>query len=81
MACLSDEFERDDKCSDLYVYAKEQLMKQIGIAVIHPSMAWQSTNLGMKIGQPVRKITIFLLFIGTRETVRLLTFLMTFKVL
>lgn len=54
VCCVSDQFEQDQKCRDMFLYIKEQLFKKFAIAVIRESMEWKSSELGMKIGQPVR---------------------------
>nr|XP_022323918.1 uncharacterized protein LOC111124909 isoform X4 [Crassostrea virginica] len=52
VCCVSDQFEQDQKCRDMFLYIKEQLFKKFAIAVIRESMEWKSSELGMKIGQP-----------------------------
>ncbi|XP_062577173.1 uncharacterized protein LOC134239045 [Saccostrea cucullata] len=52
VCCVSDQFERDEKCRDMFLYCKEQLFKKTAIAVIRDSLEWKNTEMGMKIGQP-----------------------------
>ncbi|XP_033743245.1 uncharacterized protein LOC117329409 isoform X2 [Pecten maximus] len=49
---MSDEFERDKMCSNMFHYAMEGLNKPFHIACVGESKEWQKTDLGMKIGQP-----------------------------
>ncbi|XP_021366171.1 uncharacterized protein LOC110458668 [Mizuhopecten yessoensis] len=49
---MSDEFERDQNCSNMFQYAMEGLSKPFHIACVGESTDWQKTDLGMKIGQP-----------------------------
>ena len=51
IALVSDEFERDSKCRDLFLYAKETMNKEIIIIVLGESMEWENKDLGMKIGK------------------------------
>lgn len=53
VCCVSDQFEQDEKCRDMFLYIKEQLFKKFAIAVIRESLQWKHSELGMKIGQPV----------------------------
>lgn len=48
---ISDEFERDSKCHDLFLYAKETMNKDIIIVVLGESLEWENKHLGMKIGK------------------------------
>lgn len=52
VCCVSDQFEQDEKCRDMFLYIKEQLFKKFAIAVIRESLQWKHSELGMKIGQP-----------------------------
>ncbi|XP_052813517.1 uncharacterized protein LOC128240741 isoform X2 [Mya arenaria] len=58
IALVSDSFERDPKCNNLLVYAREILNKETIIIVIGNSMEWQNKDLGMKIGQQERKLMV-----------------------
>ncbi|XP_060065175.1 uncharacterized protein LOC132545509 [Ylistrum balloti] len=49
---MSDEFERDQMCSNMFQYAMEGLAKPFHLACVGTSKEWQKTDLGMKIGQP-----------------------------
>ena len=52
---MSDQFEKNAKCRDMLIYAKEILNKDILVVVSGESMEWQSKDIGMKIGaQEVR---------------------------
>ncbi|KAK7485956.1 hypothetical protein BaRGS_00022822 [Batillaria attramentaria] len=51
VALVSDNFERDSKSNDMLMYTMDTLGKQYVIVVIRPSLAWQSSNLGMRIGK------------------------------
>ena len=51
MALVSDNFERDDKCCDMLWYTMNSLKKDYVIAVTGTSMAWQNTDMGMRIGK------------------------------
>ncbi|XP_061180809.1 uncharacterized protein LOC133189455 [Saccostrea echinata] len=50
VCCMSDQFEKDETCHNMFLYITNQLRKKILIVVVRPSMAWQETDLGMKIG-------------------------------
>ena len=55
IAIVSDQFEREAKCRDILIYAKETLNKEIIVIVSGESMDWQTKDMGMKIGaQEVR---------------------------
>ena len=50
IALVSDEFERDTKCRDMFLYAKETMNKEIITVVLGESMEWMNKDLGMKLG-------------------------------
>ena len=50
IAIMSDQFERDAKCRDIFMYAKDTLNKDSIIIVSGESMEWQNKDIGMKIG-------------------------------
>ena len=55
IAIVSDQFEKEAKCRDILIYAKETLNKDIIVVVSGESMDWQTKDMGMKIGaQEVR---------------------------
>ena len=51
VALVSDNFERDKKSNDLFLYTMDELNKPYIIVVIRPNMQWTSTDLGMRIGK------------------------------
>ena len=53
VGCLSNNFEANTRCNDLFTYVKQSLNKPTHIAVMDENMNWKQTDLGMKIGQPV----------------------------
>ncbi|XP_060554389.1 uncharacterized protein LOC132715413 [Ruditapes philippinarum] len=56
IALVSDEFERDAKCRDLFLYAKDTMNKDVITIVLGESMEWENKDLGMKIGKQERKL-------------------------
>ena len=58
LVIMSDQFERNDKCRDMLIYAKEILNKDIIVVVSGESLEWQSKDLGMKIG--AQEVTLFI---------------------
>ncbi|XP_062577865.1 uncharacterized protein LOC134239727, partial [Saccostrea cucullata] len=50
VCCMSDQFEKDETCHNMFLYITNQLRKKVLIVVVRPSMVWQETDLGMKIG-------------------------------
>ena len=51
MALVSDNFERDEKSSNLLMYTMDTLNKAYIIVVIRPNLSWTNTDLGMRIGK------------------------------
>jgi hypothetical protein len=51
VALMSDNFEREEKINSLLMYCMDTLNKEYVIIIIRPTMAWQATNLGMRIGK------------------------------
>uniref|UniRef100_K1PTH6 non-specific serine/threonine protein kinase n=1 Tax=Magallana gigas TaxID=29159 RepID=K1PTH6_MAGGI len=49
VCCISDQFEKDETCHDMFLYVANQLRKKVLVVVVRPSLAWQQTDLGMKI--------------------------------
>ena len=47
---LSDEYEKDEKCRDIFLHAKSILKKPVVIIVVGKKMNWQKTQLGYEIG-------------------------------
>ncbi|KAL4230338.1 hypothetical protein ACF0H5_010721 [Mactra antiquata] len=56
LALVSDDFERDSKCRDMFLHAREVMNKDIIVVVLGESMEWQNKDLGMKIGTQERKL-------------------------
>lgn len=53
VCCISDQFEKDETCHDMFLYVANQLRKKVVVVVVRPSLAWQQTDLGMKIADAV----------------------------
>lgn len=53
VCCISDQFEKDETCHDMFLYVANQLRKKVLVVVVRPSLAWQQTDLGMKIADAV----------------------------
>ncbi|ESO99070.1 hypothetical protein LOTGIDRAFT_173949 [Lottia gigantea] len=56
LALVSDNFEKDERCRDLLLYAIDGLTKQYIIAPIGNRFSWQQTDLGMRIGKQEQMI-------------------------
>lgn len=63
VALVSDNFERDQKCNDLLIYAKETLNKEVIVVVMGTSMDWLNKDLGIRIGQQEVSLKFFYLHI------------------
>ncbi|CAG2236821.1 ISWI [Mytilus edulis] len=53
VVCMTDKFVKHPKCHQMFLYATEQLQKPFAVAVMDESLAWQQTNIGFKIGNPL----------------------------
>lgn len=69
---MTDKFVKHPKCHQMFLYATEQLQKPFAVAVMDESLAWQQTNIGFKIGNPVTYIFTPLL-LRTNHTKKHLT--------
>ncbi|XP_012936376.2 uncharacterized protein LOC106011403 [Aplysia californica] len=58
VALVSDNFESDDKSHDLLLYTMDTLSKNYIIVVVGDSLAWQNTDLGMRIGKQESMVMI-----------------------
>ncbi|XP_052285089.1 uncharacterized protein LOC127881358 isoform X1 [Dreissena polymorpha] len=56
IALVSDHFERDRQCVDIFLHAREAMNKATMVVVLGKSMEWEKKDLGMKIGQQERKL-------------------------
>ncbi|XP_071087235.1 uncharacterized protein [Haliotis cracherodii] len=58
VALVSDNFERDEMCRDMMLYTMDTLNKDYIITVIGTSLAWQNTDLGMRIGKQEQMVMV-----------------------
>ena len=47
---MSVEYEKDDRCRNLFMYARDVLNKPYVIVAVGDSYDWQNTHLGFIIG-------------------------------
>ena len=51
IACVSNNFEQDSHCRDIFLHAKDTMDKELIVVVLGDAIDWQDTDMGIKIGQ------------------------------